>query len=77
MNTGRALLLLQRAGLIELKPGADHRAKIEDIVAYRKPLKLVQLEGPQIARSLDDVDAAATYPTFARLAGLDPSSGLI
>ncbi|MFX9347909.1 MetQ/NlpA family ABC transporter substrate-binding protein, partial [Acinetobacter baumannii] len=61
VNTGRALLLLQRAGLIELKPGADHRAKIEDIVAYRKPLKLVQLEGPQIARSLDDVDAAATY----------------
>ncbi|MDH2384336.1 MetQ/NlpA family ABC transporter substrate-binding protein [Bradyrhizobium sp. CER78] len=77
VNTGRALLLLQRAGLIELKPGADHRAKIEDIVTYRKPLKLVQLEGPQIARSLDDVDAAATYPTFARLAGLDPSSGLI
>ncbi|WP_458159042.1 MetQ/NlpA family ABC transporter substrate-binding protein [Bradyrhizobium sp. 18BD] len=77
VNTGRALLLLRQAGLIELKPGADHRAKLEDIVAYRRPLKLVQLEGPQIARSLDEVDAAATYPTFAKLAGLDPSSGLI
>ncbi|MCC8978161.1 MetQ/NlpA family ABC transporter substrate-binding protein [Bradyrhizobium acaciae] len=77
VNTGRALLLLQRAGLIELKPGADHRAKLEDIVSYRRPLKLVQLEGPQIARALDDVDAAATYPTFAKLAGLDPSAGLI
>lgn len=76
VNTGRALLLLRQAGLIELKPGADHRAKLEDIVSYRKPIRIVQLDGPQIARSLDDVDAAATYPTFAKLAGLDPTSGL-
>jgi D-methionine transport system substrate-binding protein len=77
VNTGRGLLLLQKAGLIELKPGADHRAKLEDIASYRKPLKLVQLDGPQIARSLEEVDAAATYPTFAKLAGLDPAAGLI
>ncbi len=77
VNTGRALLLLRQAGLIALKPGADHRAKLEDITSYRKPLKLVQLEGPQIARSLEEVDAAATYPTFAKLAGLDPAVGLV
>ncbi|MDT4876951.1 NLPA lipoprotein [compost metagenome] len=46
-------------------------------MTWKKPLKIVQLDGPQIARSLDDVDAAATYPTFAKLAGLEASSGLI
>lgn len=77
VNTGRSLLLLQQAGLLVLRPGADHRATLEDVVSYNKPLKIVQLDGPQIARALDDVDAAATYPTFAKLAGLDASSGLI
>lgn len=77
VNTARSLLLLQKAGLIELKPGADHRATLEDVVKWIKPLQIVQLDGPQIARALDEVDAAATYPTFAKLAGLDASAGLI
>ncbi len=77
INTGRSLLLLQQAGFLELKPGTDQRASLEDVLIWKKPLKIVQLDGPQIARSLDDVDAAATYPTFAKLAGLEASSGLI
>lgn len=77
INTARSLLLLQQAGFLELKPGTDQRASLEDVVSWKKPLKIVQLDGPQIARSLDDVDAAATYPTFAKLAGLEASSGLI
>ncbi|MBO0142727.1 iron ABC transporter substrate-binding protein [Agrobacterium sp. Ap1] len=77
VNTGRSLLLLQQAKLVELKPGTGHRATLEDVVKWVKPLRIVQLDGPQIARALDDVDAAATYPTFAKLAGLDPASGLI
>lgn len=76
VNTARSLLLLQKAGLLTLKPGADQTVTLEDVVSYTKPLRIVQLDGPQIARALDDVDAAATYPTFAKLAGLDPSSGL-
>jgi D-methionine transport system substrate-binding protein len=77
VNTARSLLLLEKAKLIALKPGVGHRATLEDVIAWRKPLRVVQLDGPQIARALDDVDAAATYPTFAKLAGLDASSGLI
>lgn len=77
INTGRSLLLLQQAGFLDLKPGTDQRANLEDVLTWKKPLKIVQLDGPQIARSLDDVDAAATYPTFAKLAGLEASSGLI
>jgi D-methionine transport system substrate-binding protein len=77
VNTARSLLLLQKARLIELKPNVGHRATLEDVVTWHKPLRIVQLDGPQIARALDDVDAAATYPTFAKLAGLDASSALI
>lgn len=77
VNTARSLRLLEQAGLIELKPDVGHRATLEDVLTWRKPLDIVQLDGPQIARTLDEVDAAATYPTFAKLAGLDPASGLI
>lgn len=77
VNTARSLLLLQKAGLVELKPGADHRATLEDVVKWIKPLEIVQLDGPQIARALEEVDAAATYPTFAKLAGLDAASALV
>ncbi|WP_323120532.1 MetQ/NlpA family ABC transporter substrate-binding protein [Burkholderia alba] len=78
VNGGRGLLLLQRAGLITLKPGADYRATTLDIVANPKHLKIVQLEASQLARSLDDVDLAQGYPSFIKLAGTtDPNSALL
>lgn len=77
VNTARSLRLLETAKLLELKPGVGHRATLEDVIVWHKPLRVVQLDGPQIARALDDVDAAVTYPTFAKLAGLDASSALI
>ncbi|MGE7368597.1 MetQ/NlpA family ABC transporter substrate-binding protein [Neorhizobium sp. NPDC001467] len=77
VNTARSLLLLQQAKLLDLKAGVGTQATLEDVVVWHKPLKITLLDGPQIARVLDDVDAAATYPTFAKLAGLDASSGLI
>ena len=78
VNGGRGLLLLQRAGLIKLKPGADYRATTLDIVDNPKHLKIVQLEASQLARSLDDVDLAQGYPSFIKLAGTaDPNSALL
>ena len=78
VNGGRGLLLLQRAGLIKLKPGADYRATTLDIVDNPKHLKIVQLEASQLARSLDDVDLAEGYPSFIKLAGTaDPNSALL
>ncbi|MBE9606884.1 MetQ/NlpA family ABC transporter substrate-binding protein [Acetobacteraceae bacterium H6797] len=76
VNTGRSLLLLAQAGLITLRPGADERAALEDIAINPRRLRLVSIEGPQIARALEEVDAAVTYPTFARIGGLDPSRAL-
>ncbi len=78
VNGGRGLLLLQRAGLIKLKPGADYRATTLDIVSNPRHLKIVQLEASQLARSLDDVDLAQGYPSFIKLAGTaDPNSALL
>jgi D-methionine transport system substrate-binding protein len=78
VNGGRGLLLLQRAGLIKLKPGVDYRATTLDIVDNPRHLKIVQLEASQLARSLDDVDLAEGYPSFIKLAGTaDPNSALL
>ncbi|RQR54129.1 MetQ/NlpA family ABC transporter substrate-binding protein [Burkholderia sp. Bp9126] len=78
VNGGRGLLLLQRAGLITLKPGIDYRATTHDIVANPKHLKIIALEASQLARSLDDVDLAQGYPSFIKLAGTtDPNSALL
>lgn len=77
VNTGRSLLLLQKAGFLDLKPGSDFRVGMEGITAYRKPIRIVPLDGPQIARTLEEMDAALTYPTFARMAGLEPNAALL
>lgn len=77
VNTGRSLLLLQKAGFVALKPGADFRVGMDGIESYRKPLRIVQLDGPQIARTLEEMDAALTYPTFARMAGLEANAALL
>ncbi|MFT0168175.1 MetQ/NlpA family ABC transporter substrate-binding protein [Paraburkholderia mimosarum] len=78
VNGGRGLLLLQRAGLIQLKPGVDYRATTLDIIFNPKHIKIVQLEASQLARSLDDVDLAQGYPSFIKLAGtIDPNSALL
>lgn len=76
VNTGRALLLLQSMGLISLRPGTDHQASLQDIVANPKQLDLIQVEGSQSARTFDDVTASVTYTTFAKHAGINEKDGL-
>ena len=71
-NGGRALLLLQEAGLIRLSPGADVRASVADIAENPKRIRIVELDAAQIARALDDVDAAVITGNYAVPAGLDP-----
>jgi D-methionine transport system substrate-binding protein len=74
-NGGRALLLLAQAGLFTLTPGVDFRATIADIADNPKRVRIVELEAAQIARALDDVDAAAVTGNYAVPAGLDPIHG--
>ena len=71
-NEARALLLLQKAQLITLKPGAGVKATKLDIVGNPKHFKIVELEAAQLPRSLSDVDAAVINTNFAAAAGLSP-----
>lgn len=71
-NGGRALLLLAKAGVFRLKDGADFRASVADITENPKRIRIVELEAASIARSLDDVDAAAITGNYAVPAGLNP-----
>lgn len=78
VNGGRGLQLLEKAGLITLKPGVGYKATQADIVSNPKHLKIIELEAVQLVRALDDVDLAQGYPHYIRLAGtLDPSSALL
>ncbi|WP_251444030.1 MetQ/NlpA family ABC transporter substrate-binding protein [Veillonella intestinalis] len=71
-NTGRALLLLQQAGLITLKdPSNIYSTKI-DIASNPKNLDIVELEAAQTPRSLDDVDIAVINANYALGAQLNP-----
>lgn len=69
-NEARALLLLQKAGLITLAANAGTNATPLDIKSNPKSLKIVELEAPQLPRSLDDVTAAVINNTFVKNAGL-------
>lgn len=74
-NESRALLLLEKAGLITLK---NHdNASIKDIANNPKQVKLKELDAAQLPRVLDDVDAAIINTTFAIPAGLTPSHDAI
>lgn len=71
-NLGRSLLLLQAQGLIKLKDGSGLNATLLDVADNPKKLKLVELEAPQLPRSLDDVDLAIINTTYASQIGLTP-----
>lgn len=71
-NGGRALLLLQTAGLITLEDPKAISATPLDIKENKLNLNIKELEAPQLPRSLDDVDAAIINTNLAIDAGLNP-----
>lgn len=71
-NGGRALILLQKAGLITLKDPNNIYATKADIASNPKNLEFVELEAAQLPRSLDDVAIAVINTNYALEAGLDP-----
>ncbi|WP_130802730.1 MetQ/NlpA family ABC transporter substrate-binding protein [Acinetobacter ihumii] len=78
VNQGRALLLLQQANLIQLKDPKNYLSKLSDISSNPKQLQFIEVEGPQTARAIDDVDLAFGYPHYLRLAKTaDPESALV
>jgi D-methionine transport system substrate-binding protein len=71
-NGGRALLILQAAGLITLKDANNITSTVNDVASNSKNLQFVELEAAQIPRSIDDVDIAVINTNFALEAGFNP-----
>ena len=72
-NGGRALLLLQKAGLITLKPEAGILATPKDIVENPKTIKVRELEAATLPRVLTQVDLALINTNYALEAKLNPT----
>jgi D-methionine transport system substrate-binding protein len=78
-NEGRALLLLEKAGLLKLKSGVGYTPQLTDIEENSRNFKILELEAPQLPRVLDDdhVDLAVINNNFAAKAGLFLRDGVI
>lgn len=72
---GRTLLLLQSQGLIKLKEGVGYLPTTLDIIDNPKKLKLVEVDTPQLTRTLDDpnVTLSVINTNFSAQAGLSAS----
>ena len=76
-NEGRALILLQTAGLITLDPEAGLVPTTEDVVENRLNLQFQTLESNQTARALQDVTASVINSGMAVDAGFIPSEDAV
>ena len=70
-NEARALLLLQDAGLIELKNPEDINSTPKDITSNPKNLQFKELEAAVVPTVIKDVDIAALNGNYAIQAGFD------
>lgn len=71
-NGGRALLLLQTAGVLTLKPEAGITATARDIAENPKKLRIRELEAATLPRVLNQVDMALINTNYALEASLNP-----
>jgi D-methionine transport system substrate-binding protein len=72
-NFSRALLLIAKTGLIQLKDGVGYAATEKDITQNSKNLVFKPLDAAMIPRSLDEVDAAVINTNYALAAKLSPT----
>jgi D-methionine transport system substrate-binding protein len=76
-NGGRALRLLQSAGLLQVRAHPLGKPidppTVQDIVDNPKHLQIRELESAQVARVLPDVDFAVINTNYALPAGLNPA----
>ena len=69
-NGGRALKVLEAAGLIKLKDSADFNPTVADIESYTKNIKIEELKANVIPSTLADVTAAVVNGNYALDFGL-------
>ena len=71
-NGGRALLVLQSAGLIKLKDGVGVTATDVDIAENPKKLKIQMMDAPMLPRALEDLAICVINSNYALEANLNP-----
>lgn len=69
-NGGRAIKVLEAAGLITLKDGADFSPTVADIETYNVDITIQELQANTIPSALDDVTAAIVNGNYALDFGL-------
>lgn len=70
-NLARALILLEKQGLIKLKDNKNLLSTSLDIVENPKKLKVKEVDTSIAAKALDDVDLAVVNNTYAGQVGLN------
>jgi len=76
-NEGRALLLLQTAGLIEVDPSKGQIPVVEDVISNPLKLTFETLDSSQTARALDDVTVSVINSGMAVDAGFVPTEDAV
>ena len=76
-NGARALLILDKEGLIKLKDRNNLNSTEVDIVENPKNLKFTAVDAQNIPRVYQDADLAFINPNFAISNGLDPKDAII
>lgn len=77
VNLARALILLNRAKLIELKNINNELSTVKDIKNNPKQLQFIEVEGLQTAHALNEADLIFGYPHYLKLAkAADPHDAL-
>ncbi len=71
-NEYRALALMEKEGIITLKPQAKLSATVASIATNPKNLVFLEVDAAMLPRSLPSVDLAAIPTNFALQAGLNP-----
>lgn len=77
VNSARALILLHRAHLIQIKDVNNELSTLQDIVSNPKQFKFLEVEGPLTALAYDDADLIFGFPHYLNMAQkADPHSAL-
>lgn len=71
-NGGRALAVLEKAGLLKMRSGVGINGTPADIQDNPKGLMIIEIEAALLPRSMDDVNLSVINSNFAMQASLNP-----
>jgi D-methionine transport system substrate-binding protein len=71
-NGGRALMVLEKAGLIKLTEGIGVKATDKDIIDNPKKIVITMMDAAMLPRAMDDLDLCVINSNYAIEAKLNP-----